>query len=143
METKFFDHLPEYSKDIRTKVFMEEQGFEQEFDDIDAISTHIVLFVGNKPIATCRFFYSDIRGCHVIGRIAVLKEYRGHNYGATLVREAERVIAKQGAQLIGLSAQEQAIPFYRKMGYALVGDTYLVEGCPHIWMEKEMESCEH
>lgn len=42
MNTKIFTTLPQDAKDIRIEVFMNEQGFENEFDEIDTISHHIV-----------------------------------------------------------------------------------------------------
>lgn len=42
MNTKTYTTLPQEAKDIRIEVFMKEQGFENEFDDIDQISSHIV-----------------------------------------------------------------------------------------------------
>ena len=44
MYTKIFTTLPQEAKNIRIEVFMKEQGFENEFDDIDTISHHIVVF---------------------------------------------------------------------------------------------------
>ena len=35
MEIEMYEQLPEDAKRIRVKVFMEEQGFENEFDDIE------------------------------------------------------------------------------------------------------------
>lgn len=46
------------AKYIRTKVFIEEQGFsiEGEFDDTDNLAHHLVYYnEDDKPIATCRF----------------------------------------------------------------------------------------
>jgi predicted GNAT family N-acyltransferase len=53
MYTKIFTTLPQEAKNIRIEVFMKEQGFENEFDDIDTISHHIVVFDEGKPIGTC------------------------------------------------------------------------------------------
>lgn len=50
MNTKTYTTLPQEAKDIRIKVFMKEQGFENEFDDIDQISSHIVVFDETKPV---------------------------------------------------------------------------------------------
>ena len=44
MNTKIFTTLPQEAKDIRIKVFMKEQGFENEFDEIDNLCHHIVAF---------------------------------------------------------------------------------------------------
>lgn len=51
MKIKIFDKLPEEAKMIRTKVFIEEQGVENEFDETDKNSIHIVIFESSNPIA--------------------------------------------------------------------------------------------
>ena len=79
MNTKIFTSLPQDAKDIRIEVFMNEQGFENEFDEIDTISHHIVVFDEGKPIGTCRFFKENNH--YTIGRVAVLKEYRNQHIG--------------------------------------------------------------
>lgn len=50
MNTKIFTSLPQDAKDIRIEVFMNEQGFENEFDEIDTISHHIVAFDGSSTV---------------------------------------------------------------------------------------------
>ena len=138
MHIKSYNYLPEEAVFIRKTVFMEEQGFINEFDKSDEISIHIVLFVLNNPIATCRLYYSDSQNCYVIGRIATIKEYRGNKYGAEIVKYAENVIRKRKGVFVGLSAQENAKGFYRKLGYQTYGEPYMDEGCSHIWMKKEL-----
>ncbi len=105
MEVKVFKRLPEAAKEIRIKVFVEEQGFQDEFDHTDDISTHIVLFEASEPIAVCRFYYSAERQCYVIGRIAVLKEFRGRDLGTALLRAAEQEIMRMHGKTAELSAQ--------------------------------------
>lgn len=138
MQAKVYDYLPQEAIDIRTAVFINEQGFQDEFDDIDKKAIHIVLFEDNKPIAICRVYYSEDKKCYVIGRIAVMKEYRGKAYGAKVVQMAENEIKKKSGSKIGLSAQERVSKFYEKLGYKKYGEIYLDEGCPHIWMEKKL-----
>ena len=92
MNTKIFTSLPQDAKDIRIEVFMNEQGFENEFDEIDTISHHIVVFDEGKPIGTCRFFKENNH--YTIGRVAVLKEYRNQHIGNLLIRTAEKEIKK-------------------------------------------------
>lgn len=138
MEAKIFEKLPEEAKMIRTKVFMEEQGFENEFDEKDRISIHIVLFDLLNPVATCRIYHSEERQCYVIGRIAVLKAYRGRDVGSELLKVAEREIRNRNGDIVELSAQVKAAPFYEKNGYFSMGDIHVDEGCPHMWMRKEV-----
>ena len=120
---------------IRTAVFMQEQGFQNEFDETDKTCTHLVLYDGNKPIATCRYF-GDGTTYH-LGRVAVIKEYRGKNLGNKMVQLAEDEIKKDGGKSIELSAQVRVKDFYQKLGYSPVGNVYLDEYCEHITMRKE------
>ena len=60
---------------IREKVFMQEQGFEDEFDDIDHQALHLELFNEDIPVACARMFTFDNK-VYILGRVAVLKEYR-------------------------------------------------------------------
>ena len=121
---------------IRTAVFMQEQGFQNEFDETDKTCTHLVLYDGNTPIATCRYFSDDTN--YHIGRVAVIKEYRGKNLGNKMMQLAEDEIRKDGGKRIELSAQVRVKNFYQKLGYCPVGDVYLDEYCEHITMRKEL-----
>ena len=70
MEFKIYDTLPQEAREIRLRVFVREQGFQEEFDTADKFSTHIVAYDGDIPIATCRYYTQDSR--FLIGRIAVI-----------------------------------------------------------------------
>ena len=56
MRTVVYDALPEEARKIREMVFMQEQGFEEEFDTIDDYAKHLILFDGEVAAGTCRFF---------------------------------------------------------------------------------------
>ncbi len=133
MIIKLYTELPKESYEIRKKVFVEEQGFKNEFDDIDKSSTHLVLYDKEIPIATCRFFQSSYKE-YVIGRIAVIKQYRGQNIGSQLLVSAEDEIRRIGGIQIFLHSQDKARKFYEKHGYSCCGKMDLDENCPHIWM---------
>lgn len=123
---------------IRKKVFVEEQGFEEEFDGIDDRATHIVMYDGDRPIATCRFFWDDEKQGYLVGRIAVMKEYRGKSIGSIILREAEEQVRKLGGDGLSLAAQVRAKVFYEKQGYTATGAEFYEEYCPHVWMVKKL-----
>ena len=133
MHIQQFHTLPPEAIAIREEVFMKEQGFQDEFDAIDASATHLVLFDNKTPVGTCRFYTED--GVYLIGRIAVIKSHRGKHLGATLL---EAAIRSDGGTLTRLHAQCRAQTFYEKQGYRAFGEIGLDEGCPHIWMEKRL-----
>ncbi len=139
IEIKSYNMLTEDERMIRTKVFIEEQGFKVEFDDIDSKSMHLVLYSHGTPAACVRYFRGENDCEFVLGRLAVLKQFRGHHYGEMLVREVEKSVRNIGAVSLSLSAQVRASGFYRKLGFEQNGNIYFDEYCEHIHMEKNLE----
>ena len=136
MEFKIYDKLPQEAREIRVKVFVEEQGFQEEFDSVDNYATHVLAFDNGKAVATCRYFYQD--GYYLIGRIAVVKEYRGAGLGGKLLEFAKRQIEKLGGKEIRIHAQKRAEGFYQKQGYTSFGEVDYDEGCEHVWMKRQL-----
>lgn len=134
MNTKIFTTLPQDAKNIRIEVFMKEQGFENEFDEIDNLCHHIVAFDEGKPIGTCRFFKENNH--YTIGRVAVLKEYRNQHIGNLLLKSAEKEIKRINGDVIVVHAQVRVSSFYEKQGYIQFGQIDDDEGFPHKWMKK-------
>ena len=121
---------------IRQEVFVEEQGFHHEFDEIDSRAWHLVLYENGQAAGCCRLFSSDQPEVYILGRLAVRKSCR--QYGERLVREAEAWLRGRQVKRLALSAQVRVRPFYEKLGFTASGDEYLDEYCPHIHMEKEL-----
>ena len=84
--SKNYESLPEEAKLIRLKVFVEEQKFQEEFDDADKRAVHIVIFEDGIAAATCRFFYSSEKESFVIDVWLYAKSFeqtlRSKTYGA-------------------------------------------------------------
>lgn len=137
MYTKIFTTLPQEAKNIRIEVFMKEQGFENEFDEIDNLCHHIVAFDEGKPIGTCRFFKESNH--YTIGRVAVLKEYRNQHIGNLLLKSAEKEIKRINGDVIVVHAQVRVSSFYEKQGYIQFGQIDDDEGVPHKWMKKKIQ----
>lgn len=57
----FYDALPPEAAAIRQAVFVEEQGFQEEFDAIDRHALHLLLFADGRPVGTLRAFTEDGR----------------------------------------------------------------------------------
>lgn len=141
MIIKEYNYMHQDVVDIRTEVFVIEQNFKEEFDDVDNNCMFLVMYDDEKPIAMCRYFPVTVDrydNTYAIGRIAVIKEYRGKGIGSKIVAEGEACIREKGAQYAILSAQLQAEGFYKKLGYIPEGDTYYEEWCEHIKMRKKL-----
>ena len=81
-------------------------------------------------------FWSTAINEYVLGRLAVIKEYRGKNIGSAIVNEAEKHVREKGGTGLALHSQCSAINFYKKLGFTEFGDIEDEQGCPHIWMKK-------
>lgn len=137
-EIKLYETLPKEAKKIRKTVFMDEQGFKDEFDETDEKSLHAVLFLDGAAAATARMFTEDGGKSYHIGRVAVLKEYRKLGLGSEIMTALCEKAKEKGAEKCELSAQCRAKEFYAKLGFNEKGGIYLDEGCPHIYMEKNL-----
>ncbi len=138
METKKYSVIPQEAKDIRICVFIDEQGYEEEFDELDPISQHVVLFDNGTPIGTCRYYPGNTPNTYIIGRVALIPSYRGKHLGEYILHIAEEYIKEDHGEYIRLHAQCRVQSFYEKQGYHTVGESDFDEGVPHIWMEKQL-----
>lgn len=130
-------YLPEASRSVRTQVFIQEQGFDHEFDDLDSQSVHLVLFDQNQAVGTLRLLEQPDKVWR-IGRVAVLPDQRHKKAGTTLMKAAEKWIQKKGGSKIELHAQISAIPFYESLGYTGHGPIEPDEHVLHQWMTKSI-----
>lgn len=137
MKVFVYECFPSAARAIREEVFIREQGFEKEYDETDNTAAHILLFDDNDaPAATCRVFWNDQINAYTLGRLAVVKEHRGKNFGSIVVQEAESYVRNKGGKELVLHSQCRAAGFYRKLGFTEFGEIEEEEGCPHIWMKK-------
>jgi predicted GNAT family N-acyltransferase len=139
MKIKTYHSVCEAARQIRHEVFEKEQGFVDEFDEIDDLAAHFVAYDEQQnPIGTCRVFPGQEPGSYILGRLAVKKENRGKGIGADLIKAAEEYVKKEAGKSISLHAQCRAEGFYEKSGYKASGNIEEEQGCPHVWMVKEI-----
>ena len=118
-------------------VFMQEQGIGFDYDEIDDAAWHIIGYDAAKPIAAARLFQKG-EGVFVIGRMAVLPEYRKQYIGDTLMRVLEDKAVQLKGYMIEVAAQERAIGFYEKEGYEKSGERFTEADLPHQRMIKDL-----
>ncbi|MBD2783722.1 GNAT family N-acetyltransferase [Xenorhabdus sp. DI] len=120
---------------IRKQVFADEQGFSAEIDidEYDDIALHVVIFDDGKPVGVLRAILMD-NSVLKVGRVAVLKDYRGRGVGRNVMEFIEDYARNNSITAINLSSQCHAQPFYASLGYQAHGEIYLEEGAEHIFM---------
>jgi predicted GNAT family N-acyltransferase len=137
IETRPWSEARDAAYAIRYAVFVEEQGIpaELEIDDYDPIAEHALAYVDNQCVATARI-YLDEQGPSKakIGRMAVLRDFRGQGIGTALLGESIRAGMIQGASVFELHAQQSAVPFYAKLQFKPDGAIFDEVGIPHQCM---------
>ena len=121
---------------IRFEVFVAEQRVpaEVELDEMDARSVHAVAYEKETPIGTGRLLPDG----H-IGRMAVLQPWRGRGIGGLILKELMEAARQRGHKTVALSAQVQAVEFYRSHGFRAVGEVYEEAGIPHQEMVRPLD----
>ena len=116
---------------IRYEVFVDEQNVpeELEIDGLDGEAKHVLAFVDGVPIGTGRILDDG----H-IGRVAVLKDYRGFGIGKLIMKELIKWAQDITLKKVWLSSQWHAHSFYLDLGFVCVGDIYKEAGIDHIKM---------
>jgi predicted GNAT family N-acyltransferase len=116
---------------IRMRVFVREQGIpeEIELDEDDKGAIHFLARISGKAVGTARVVLR--RGHAKIGRMAVLKSYRGKRVGAKLLNRAMAAATRGRARKVYLHAQLSVIGFYRTVGFRPVGPVFDEAGIPH------------
>jgi len=124
------------ARPVRERVFIDEQSVprELEWDEWDEASDHAVaLDPAGIPIGTARLL-PDGR----IGRMAVVKEWRGKRVGAALLAAMLERARERSLPRALLHAQIQAAGFYRRFGFSERGEEFLEAGIPHVEMTLEL-----
>lgn len=113
--------------DIREKVFVVEQKVDpkEEYDEFEEGSVHFLASVGDVPVGTARWRFTD-KGVK-LERFAVLKSMRGRGVGYALVKAVVEDISAhkdcKGKKLY-MHAQVDAMPLYAKFGFQKVGEMF-------------------
>jgi predicted GNAT family N-acyltransferase len=114
---------------IRETVFVVEQQvpLDLEWDDLDPRCQHVIARDReHRPIGTGRLTPE-----HKIGRMAVLKEWRGKGVGEALLQALIDEARRLGWNEVSLHAQASAIGFYEKFAFQPEGERFQEAGIEH------------
>jgi ElaA protein len=125
---------------LRINVFIVEQNCPYpELDDKDERAFH---FFGQtlddqKIVAYTRIFApGDYFAEAAIGRVVVHNDFRKNGTGYELMSKSIEQIGKLfGTSDVKIGAQTYLKKFYESLGFKKVGEDYLEDGIPHIYME--------
>lgn len=123
---------------LRREVFLDElQGSEDVEISEEEACDFAVLYDGDRCVATGRIFRPEERTAH-LQRIAVKKNRRGQGLGRILLEHMEQKCVREGFTTIAICASQNAVAFYKRLGYKEQGEWLLRDRVPHIWMAKAL-----
>ncbi|PPC81735.1 MAG: GNAT family N-acetyltransferase [Methylotenera sp.] len=119
---------------VREAVFIVEQQVPValEWDGADETAQHLLAVSATGEAVGC----ARLLGDGSVGRMAVIKAWRGFGVGAALLNVAIAHYQQQGMRIVKLSAQVHAIGFYEKFGFKVCSDPYLDAGILHRDMQR-------
>ena len=131
MEIKKISSLETYP--VRHEVLRKGKPIEtcQFKGDDDENTTHFGLYVEDKLVGIISIFkennilFPELNQFQIRG-MAVLEAFQGKGFGAELVKSTENHCMNFNANLIWFNAQENAVPFYEKLDYQIIGDSFLI-----------------
>lgn len=120
---------------VRTEVFIKQQGFKNEFDELDKTSHHLTLYKDQQLVGCARGYVTEDH-LALIQRIAVLTPYRRQGFGSKIVLAMEEKLRLYQPVEFRLHAQADKLTFYEQLGYQAIGDQDFDEEVVHQWMKK-------
>lgn len=131
-----WDEARAEARHIRELVFVREQGvpLELEMDEQDVRCDHALAYAAEgAAVGTGRLLPDG----H-IGRMAVLKQWRGEGVGALVLQALIERARERGHASVGLNAQTYAAGFYRRFGFEVSGAEFMEAGIPHVAMRRDL-----
>lgn len=131
---------PDYDQEVklRNAILRKPLGMDLLNEDLskEVNDIHIGLFRNTELIGT--LILTPGQGYVKMRQVAVAETARGINAGTQMVAFSEVVAREKGFPRIELNARQEAVNFYLKNGYTIVGDQFTEVGIPHFKMIKEL-----
>ena len=141
----------------RFSVFVLEQGIRYlDEDDIDYTATHLALRRKGQVVAYARLFeqlgdnppaydekFLPKPSPRIMRAGRMLTTEHGKGYGRVLMEHLCAEAKRQGADILRIHAQVDAVPFYRRFRFAKLGEPFIEAGIPHILMERKLTRTSH
>lgn len=127
--------------DLRYRVLREPLGQPRgsEQNDGDHTGQHFAYWENNRLLAIARLDKDSDTSIYQIRFVAVEFNQQGKGIGKQLMLAVEDEVKAQNGKKIILQARENAVDFYKSLGYELIEKTHLLFGqIQHYLMQKEL-----
>jgi predicted GNAT family N-acyltransferase len=123
---------------VRESVFVHEQHVprDMEIDDDDPRSTQVLARAADgTPVGSGRLARNGF-----IGRMAVLRDWRGRGVGTMLLNTLLDQARVQKLGTVSMHAQRDAVSFYARHGFTPEGEVFEEAGIPHVLMRRSLDA---
>ena len=107
-------------------------------DNLEEASIHLMGVTSEGKIIACGRLHLNTSYEAQIRYMGVSEDSRRSGIGSKMLKKLEDDAIKQGANQIMLNARENAVPFYKSLGYFEVGPYESDIQIPHTRMEKKI-----
>ena len=89
-------------------------------------------------ILGCCMLVEEQPGTVRLRQMAVLNDLQGKGIGRALMNFAENIARDRGYKIVRMHARSNAVGFYEKVGYKVLGNQFIEVTIPHYVMEKQL-----
>jgi predicted GNAT family N-acyltransferase len=141
MALKIIDHdSAEYHQmvKLRDDILRKPLGLSLSREELEKEKDHLLIaaYEDEKMLGCCMLVEEGktVR----LRQMAVLNDLQGKGIGRALMQFAENLARDRGYKKITMHARKNAIGFYEKMGYVVLGKEFQELDIPHYNMEKKL-----
>jgi GNAT superfamily N-acetyltransferase len=142
MALKIIDHgSKDYQKmiDMRLAILRKPLGLDFSVEELEREKEDVLIgcFEDDKLEGCCLLTKTTPQTVK-LRQMAVTSGLQGKGIGRVLLNFAENVARDKGFKKIIMHARKNALGFYEKLGYKVIGDEFVEVTIPHFAMEKEL-----
>ena len=127
--------------DLRWRILRRPWGQQRgsERDSMDGSAFHLLLLDPARKALACGRLHFNAPDEVQVRFMAVDEDMQGRGYGSRILEGLEAEALRRGARKIVLNARDNAVEFYRKRGYVIVGDAETLFGViRHVRIAKSL-----
>lgn len=142
MAIKIIDHgTKDYQKmvDLRNQILRKPLGLTFSAEELEREKEDILIgcFEEDKMEGCCLLTKEGSDAVR-LRQMAVISGLQGKGIGRVLMSFAENIARDRGFKKMTMHARKNAVGFYEKLGYKIVGDEFTEVTIPHFVMEKNL-----
>lgn len=141
MALKIIDHdSAEYHEMVmlRDQILRKPLGLSFSKEELAKEKDHLLIAAyDDEQLMGCCMLVEEGKNVR-LRQMAVVNDLQGKGIGRALMDFAENLSRDRGYKKITMHARKEAIGFYQKLGYVVVGEEFRELNIPHYKMEKKL-----